>query len=261
MLWYNLKGKWGLFMHYVDYKKWLDYPSLDIDLKNELLAMDEKEIEDAFYRNIEFGTAGMRGIIGAGTNRINKYVIAKASEVFAKYLISEFNDAKERGIVIAHDNRRFSKEFTHMSANVFAKHGFKVYIFDSLRPTPLLSYAVSKLNACGGIVITASHNSKEYNGFKVYDETGCQLIPEKIEKLLSFYEDGAIYNFIEFDGLDENVTILDDSIDEQYLHDVEKIKINNFDNTKDLKVVFTPQHGTAYVGVKKYLKKKDIHYI
>lgn len=243
-------------MHYVDYKKWLDYPSLDIDLKNELLAMDEKEIEDAFYRNIEFGTAGMRGIIGAGTNRINKYVIAKASEVFAKYLISEFNDAKERGIVIAHDNRRFSKEFTHMSANVFAKHGFKVYIFDSLRPTPLLSYAVSKLNACGGIVITASHNSKEYNGFKVYDETGCQLIPEKIEKLLSFYEDGAIYNFIEFDGLDENVTILDDSIDEQYLHDVEKIKINNFDNTKDLKVVFTPQHGTAYVGVKKLLEKE-----
>jgi len=243
-------------MQYKHYLKWKEYPHLDKELRDELENMTEKEITDAFYRNIEFGTAGMRGIMGAGTNRINKYVVAKASEVFANYLLSEFSDANERGVVIAYDNRQHSKDFTHMSANVLASYGLKVYIFDDLRPTPLLSYAVRELNACAGIVITASHNPKEYNGYKVYDETGCQLVPSKIEKLLSFYGDDEIYKFVEFDRLNENVIILDHVIDEKYFNDVEKIKLNHFKNTKDLTIVFTPQHGTGYQGIKTLLERE-----
>jgi phosphoglucomutase len=244
-----------------NYLKWKEFTNLEPKMKKQLEAMSESELEDAFYRNIEFGTAGMRGLIGPGINRINHYVVAKASDVFAKYLLSEFEDVKTRGVVIAHDNRHYSKEFCLVSANVFAKNGIKVYIFDDLRPTPMLSYSVRKLNACGGVVITASHNPKEYNGYKVYDETGCQLIPSKIEKLLKFYEGSEIYTFEDFSGHYDNIITLSQDIDEEYYNDVEKVRINKFADTHDLKIVYTPQHGTGYKGVKTLLSREGYNLI
>ncbi len=160
-----------------NYERWFNCETLDPSLKAELIAMNEKEKEDAFYTDLEFGTAGMRGILGAGTNRMNIYTIRKANVGFAKYILG-LENGKERGVAIGYDNRHMSYRFAVESAKVLATFGIKSYIFESLRPTPELSYAVRFLKCAGGIMITASHNPKEYNGYKVYDDTGCQLIPE-----------------------------------------------------------------------------------
>ncbi len=154
----------------VKYDEWLSNPIFDEDTKAELrqIAGDEKEIEDRFYRELEFGTGGLRGVIGAGTNRINIYTIRKATQGLANYIIKEGEEAMKRGVAIAHDSRRFSPEFADEAARVLAANGISAYVFDSLRPTPMLSYAVRQLKAISGIVITASHNPPEYNGYKVY---------------------------------------------------------------------------------------------
>ena len=154
-----------------EYQRWVNCENLDPSLKAELASMNEKEKEDAFYMNLEFGTAGMRGILGAGTNRMNIYTIRKANVGFAKYVLG-LPEGKERGVAIGYDNRHMSYKFAIESAKVLATYGIKSYIFESLRPTPELSYAVRYLKCAGGIMITASHNPKEYNGYKVYDDTG-----------------------------------------------------------------------------------------
>ena len=235
-----------------NYERWSNYANLDSKLRDEMNHMNEKDLYESFYTNMEFGTAGIRGILGPGTNKMNIYTVRKASEAFARYILENIKNPLERGIVVAHDNRMMSREFCLESAKVFAAHGIKTYIFDSLRPTPELSYAVRELKAAGGVVITASHNPKEYNGYKVYDEEGCQLVPHLIDKLLVHYN--AINDELAIEVDEEKAKVLTEvlptSLDEKYYADVKKICLDNATNQKDLKVVYSPQHGTGYQGVK-----------
>ena len=235
-----------------NYERWSNFANLDSKLRDEMNRMNEKDLYESFYTNMEFGTAGIRGILGPGTNKMNIYTVRKASEAFARYILENISNPLERGIVVAHDNRMMSREFCLESAKVFAAHGIKTYIFDSLRPTPELSYAVRELKAAGGVVITASHNPKEYNGYKVYDEEGCQLVPHLIDKLLVHYN--AIEDELAIKVDEEKAAVLTEvlptSLDEKYYADVKKICLDNATNQKDLKVVYSPQHGTGYQGVK-----------
>lgn len=234
------------------YQQWLNYPQLEDYLREELTSMTSDMLEDAFYTDLQFGTGGMRGIIGAGTNRMNIYTIRKANMGFAKYLLTNFPDAKERGIVIAYDNRRFSKEFAFESARVMASFGIKAYVFEDIRPTPVLSFALRHLQAVGGIVITASHNPPEYNGYKVYDEYGCQLVPhlaDEVIKYVSEVEDVFSLEIRDLDTLknDGLIEIIGEKVDEKYLEMVKTIQINPDLNKDKIKIVFTPLHGTANV--------------
>ena len=232
------------------YEKWLNSPLVDDETKAILKGMSEEEISDAFYKNVPFGTAGMRGVLGPGSNRLNKFTVGKATVGFAMYLLEKYPDAKKKGVVIAHDNRHQSREFTLLSAKILNDFGIRAYIFDSLRPTPELSFGVRRMEAVGGIMITASHNPKEYNGYKVYDETGCQLVPSKIKRLVEIID--ALPD--ELDVTHEVVkprgrTItLDESIDDEYVKLVEGIALRKKISKKDFKIVFTPNHGTSYVN-------------
>jgi len=235
-----------------NYKRWKEFANLDQELLREMNQMNEKDLYESFYANMEFGTAGIRGILGPGTNKMNIYTVRKASEAFARYIEENVHNPFERGIVIAHDNRKMSREFCLDSAKVFAAHGIKTFIFDSLRPTPELSYAVRELKAAGGVVITASHNPKEYNGYKVYDEEGCQLVPHLIDKLLVHYNaiDDELNIKVDEKKAKELTVVLPASLDEKYYADVKKLCLDNATNQKDLRVVYSPQHGTGYQGVK-----------
>ena len=232
-----------------NYQRWLNSPKVDESIKAELRKMNQAQIDDAFFKDVEFGTAGMRGVLGPGTNRLNSFTVTKATVGFAQYLLELFPKAKEMGVVISHDNRHQSREFTLLSAKVLNDFGIKAYIFDALRPTPELSFAVRYLKACGGIMITASHNPKEYNGYKVYDETGCQLVPEKISRLLELI--AALPNELDVeykkaDVLGETV-MLDNKVDDEYVRLCESIAINKDLDKSNFKIVFTPNHGTSYV--------------
>ena len=232
-----------------NYQRWLNSPKVDNATKEELKRMNQNQIDDAFFKDVEFGTAGMRGVLGPGTNRLNNFTVTKATVAFAKYLLELFKDAKEMGVVISHDNRHQSREFTLLSAKVLNDFGIKAYIFDSLRPTPELSFAVRYMKACAGIMITASHNPKEYNGYKVYDETGCQLVPDKIKRLLEII--ASLPNELEVDyqpsdKLGKTIT-LDSSVDDEYVRLCESIAINKDLDKSNFKIVFTPNHGTSYV--------------
>lgn len=230
------------------YNRWMESPSVSDELKETLKKMSKSERDDAFFRDIEFGTAGMRGVLGPGTNRLNEFTVKKATVAFGYYLLKTFPDAKERGVAISHDNRYFSREFTLESARLLNELGIKSYIFDSLRPTPELSFAVRRLHACGGIMITASHNPKEYNGYKVYDENGCQLVPERFVGLLEEINKLPDELSIEFTPAavkGENI-ILDSQIDDEYVALVEGTQINPDLPKKGFKIVYSPQHGTSY---------------
>ena len=234
------------------YKTWLEHENLDQKLKEELKAMDEDNIKASFYDNLSFGTAGMRGIMGLGTNRLNIFTIRKATLGYAYYLLKHVKDSKKKGVVIGHDNRLNSREFCLDCANLLSSQGIKVYIFDALRPTPEISYAIRKLKAVGGIIITASHNPKEYNGYKVYDETGCQLTDTKnnllIEKI-SKIEDILSFTFTPNSKL---ITTLDYKFDKKYNKAVTKLAINK-PNKENFKIVYSPQHGTALNSIKTIL--------
>ena len=233
-----------------NYNRWLNSLRVDEAIKKQLKAMSQEEIDDAFFKDVEFGTAGMRGVLGPGTNRLNDFTVKKATVAFGKYLLEIFPNAKKEGVVISHDNRHMSREFTLLSAKVLNDLGINTYIFDSLRPTPELSFAVRYLKACGGIMITASHNPKQYNGYKVYDETGCQLVPDKIARLLEII--AALPNELEVDyEIEKNRgvnVILDNKVDDEYVRLVEEIAINKDLDKSNFKVVFTPNHGTSYVN-------------
>ena len=239
-----------------EYSRWLNSPVVSDADKEALRKMSDEEIDDAFFKNVEFGTAGMRGILGPGTNRLNEYTVRKASIGFARYLLEKYPDAKEKGAVISHDNRHMSREFTLLTAKVLSEHGIKTYIFDSLRPTPELSYAVRYMKAVGGVMITASHNPKEHNGYKVYDETGCQLVPDKIARLVEII--GELPNELEatYEPIAHpaEVITLDSKIDDDYVKEVEAIVINNDLPKKGYKIVFTPNHGTSYVNAMRVFK-------
>ncbi|HHJ9351207.1 TPA: phospho-sugar mutase, partial [Streptococcus pyogenes] len=236
-----------------NFQKWLDFEQLPDYLRQELLSMDEKTKEDAFYTNLEFGTAGMRGYIGAGTNRINIYVVRQATEGLAKLIETKGEEAKKRGVAIAYDSRHFSPEFAFESAQVLAQHGIKSYVFETLRPTPELSFAVRHLNAYAGIMVTASHNPAPFNGYKVYGQDGGQLPPADADALTDFIR--AIENpfAVELADLDESksaglIQVIGEDVDMEYLREVKDVNINqdlinNFG--KDMKIVYTPLHGTG----------------
>ena len=233
----------------MNYQRWLNSPKVDQKTKDELKKMSQGQIDDAFFKDVEFGTAGMRGVLGPGTNRLNDFTVRKATVAFSRYLLELFPNAKEMGVVISHDNRHQSREFTLLSAKVLNEFGIKAYIFDALRPTPELSFAVRYLKACAGIMITASHNPKEYNGYKVYDETGCQLVPDKIKRLLEIL--ATLPNELEVEyevapKLGETV-MLDNRVDDEYVRLCESIAINRDLDKSNFKIVFTPNHGTSYV--------------
>lgn len=235
------------------YQTWLDFADLPDYLREELVAMDEKTKEDAFYTNLEFGTAGMRGYIGAGTNRINVFVVRQATEGLAKLVESKGEEAKKRGVAIAYDSRHFSPEFAFESAQVLAAHGIKSYVFESLRPTPELSFAVRHYNAIAGIMVTASHNPKEFNGYKVYGEDGGQMPPADAAALTDYIraiENPFTVELADLEASKENglITVLGEETDVKYLEELKDLSINPeliAAYGKDMKIVYTPLHGTG----------------
>ena len=247
-------------MNYTElYNHWLNSANIDEATKKDLeaIAVNEAEIKERFYRELEFGTGGLRGVLGAGINRINKYIVRKTTQGYAEYIKKAGADACRRGVVIAHDNRRFSVEFCKETAGVLAANGIKAYIFDSLRPTPELSYAVRHLNAFGGVVITASHNPPEYNGYKLYDERGCQLIPEVnnlVVDEIAKISDPLTVKSLTIDEAGELITVLGADVDESYYKDVMSISVCP-DVKKDIKIVYSPQHGTGNVPVRTVLDR------
>jgi len=244
------------------YNYWLNNPYFDDETKKELLAIsgNEKEIEDRFYKVLEFGTGGMRGLIGAGTNRINKYIIRKAAQGLANTIAKQPGE-KEKGIAIAYDSRRFSREFALESALVFAANGIKAYLFDSLRPTPELSFAVRYLGCAAGVVITASHNPKEYNGFKAYGSDGGQLPPNESDKVIQ--EVNAISDIASIPFMEEKearekglLEIIGKEIDDAYMEALKKVSVNPEvcrEIGKTAKLVYTPLHGSGSVPVLRIL--------
>ena len=235
------------------YQTWLDFADLPDYLREELVAMDEKTKEDAFYTNLEFGTAGMRGYIGAGTNRINVFVVRQATEGLAKLVESKGEEAKKRGVAIAYDSRHFSPEFAFESAQVLAAHGIKSYVFEGLRPTPELSFAVRHYNAIAGIMVTASHNPKEFNGYKVYGEDGGQMPPADAAALTDYIraiENPFAVELADLKASKENglITVLGEETDVKYLEELKDLSINPeliAAYGKDMKIVYTPLHGTG----------------
>ena len=236
-----------------NYQKWVDFADLPDYLRQDLENMDEKTKEDAFYTNLEFGTAGMRGLIGAGTNRINIYVVRQATEGLARLIESKGGNEKERGVAIAYDSRHFSPEFAFESAAVLAKHGIKSYVFESLRPTPELSFAVRHLNCFAGIMITASHNPAPFNGYKVYGEDGGQMPPHDADALTTYIR--AIENpfavevaDVEAEKASGLIEVIGEAVDTEYLKEVKDVNINPAlieEFGKDMKIVYTPLHGTG----------------
>ena len=236
-----------------NYQKWVDFADLPDYLRQDLINMDEKTKEDAFYTNLEFGTAGMRGLIGAGTNRINIYVVRQATEGLARLIESKGGNEKDRGVAIAYDSRHFSPEFAFESAAVLAKHGIKSYVFESLRPTPELSFAVRHLNCFAGIMITASHNPAPFNGYKVYGEDGGQMPPHDADALTTYIR--AIENpfavevaDVEAEKASGLIEVIGEAVDTEYLKEVKDVNINPAlieEFGKDMKIVYTPLHGTG----------------
>ncbi|HGR8823649.1 TPA: phospho-sugar mutase [Streptococcus pneumoniae] len=236
-----------------NYQKWVDFVELPDYLRQDLENMDEKTKEDAFYTNLEFGTAGMRGLVGAGTNRINIYVVSQATEGLARLIESKGGNEKERGVAIAYDSRHFSPEFAFESAAVLAKHGIKSYVFESLRPTPELSFAVRHLNCFAGIMVTASHNPAPFNGYKVYGEDGGQMPPHDADALTTYIR--AIENpfavevaDVETEKASGLIEVIGEAVDVEYLKEVKDVNINPAlieEFGKDMKIVYTPLHGTG----------------
>ena len=237
-------------------KRWLESRKVSEEDKKILNSMNEEQLDDAFFKNIAFGTAGIRGVLGPGTNRMNYFTVLKATVGFGLYLKEIYKDCDSISVAISHDNRHFSREFTLESADILNRMGINTYIFDSLRPTPELSYAVRYKKCQGGIMITASHNPKEYNGYKVYDDEGCQLVPSKIARLIEIIdslEDELNVEVPEVENKGQNY-ILEDDVDKTYVEEVEKIVIDPSLDKSNFKIVYSPNHGTSYVNAMKVFK-------
>ncbi|AEV17951.1 hypothetical protein GTCCBUS3UF5_6280 [Geobacillus thermoleovorans CCB_US3_UF5] len=243
------------------YEQWLREPQLDPELKRllEQRRNDERWLEDCFYKNLEFGTGGMRGEIGPGTNRMNMYTVRKASEGLARYIQSFGDEAKQRGVVIAYDSRHKSPEFAMEAAKTLATNGIQTYVFDELRPTPELSFAVRYLRAFAGIVITASHNPPEYNGYKVYGEDGGQLPPAVADQVIRYVNE--VENELAIHVEDEEtlrekglIRIIGSEVDDAYIHAVKTISIHpELAREAAINIVFTPLHGTSNKPVRRAL--------
>lgn len=257
-------------MGYVEmYQKWLTDPVFDEETKRELqeISENEKEIEDRFYQELEFGTAGLRGIMGAGTNRMNRYTVGKATQGLANYICKQ--GGQKKGVAIAYDSRHYSKEFSEMAALIFAANGIKVYIFDDLRPTPELSYAIRKLGCISGVNLTASHNPPEYNGYKAYWEDGAQITPPYDEKIMAEVKRITDYSQIKTTSKEDAVSEglyqeIGEEIDSAYLEECKKqilypqeIKTAG----KQLKIVYTPLHGAGNILVRRLLKEIGFEHV
>lgn len=245
------------------YREWLENDYFDADTKAELTAIKENdnEIKERFYKDLEFGTAGLRGVIGAGTNRMNIYTVRKATQGLANYILK--NGAEGRGVAIAYDSRRMSPEFADESALCLAANGIKAYVFESLRPTPELSFAVRKLNCIAGINITASHNPPEYNGYKVYWEDGAQITPPHDTGIMAEVEAVTDYAAVKTMSLEAAkeaglYEVIGEAVDDAYMEELKKQVIHQdaIDQmNKDLKIVYSPLHGTGNIPVRRILKE------
>ncbi|AHA74524.1 MULTISPECIES: phospho-sugar mutase [Bacillus] len=248
-----------------EFSRWLSYAQLDAELKEQLenMKQDEKKIEDSFYKNLEFGTGGMRGELGAGTNRLNVYTVRKATKGLASFIEKLGEEAKKRGVVVAYDSRHKSPEFAMEVAATLGARGITTYVFESLRPTPVLSFAVRHLYTVSGIVLTASHNPPEYNGYKVYGEDGGQLPPKEADELISYVnavEDELTVEVADVEQLkaDGLLHIIGQEVDDAYAAELNNVIINKEmvqKVGKDLKIVFTPLHGTSNISVRRGLKE------
>ena len=240
--------------------KWEKFEELEDYLKTQLENFSEKEKEEAFYAPLEFGTAGMRGIVGPGINRMNIYTVRQATEGLARLIETYGEEAKKRGVAIAHDSRHFSPEFALESAKVLVKHGIKAYVFEDLRPTPELSYAVRHLHTFAGIMITASHNPAAYNGYKVYGEDGGQMPPKDADALTEYVrqvENPLVVEVVTKEELEQSALFewIGEAVDAAYLEEIKSVSVNPalLSNTKDLSVVYTPLHGTGLMLTKRAL--------
>ena len=240
-------------------RHWID--DSDPETSAELKSLSPEELNDRFYKEIEFGTGGMRGVIGAGTNRINKYTVAKATQGYAQYV--KGMGGEKDGIVIAHDNRHYSRYFAEVSAGVLAANGIRSYLFEDLRTTPELSFSVRELKAFGGIVITASHNPPEYNGYKLYDRSGGQLVPSDIAPILSAMEkidDELSIPVMPLSEAGELVKTVGEEIDRVYYERVLSLRFDK-GTDKNIKIVYSPQHGTGSIPVRYVLKEAGYNVI
>ena len=251
------------------YESWLNNPYFDEDTKQELrnIANDEKEIEDRFYMDLEFGTAGLRGVIGAGTNRMNVYTVRKATQGLSNYIIKV--GAQAKGVAIAYDSRRMSPEFANEAALCLAANGIKAYIFESLRPTPELSYAVRYLGCTAGINVTASHNPPEYNGYKVYWEDGAQITPPHDSGIMAEVKAVTDYATTKTMSKEDAVAaglyeVIGANIDDPYIAELKKLVLNQdaiHAVADDLKIVYTPLHGTGNIPVRRVLKELGFKHV
>ena len=247
------------------YNFWLNNPYFDNETKKELESIkgNEKEIEDRFYKNLEFGTGGLRGIIGAGTNRMNVYTVSKATQGFANYILAQPDFSKEKGVAIGYDSRYMSQEFAEITALVLNGNNIKTYLFDELRPTPMVSYAIRALNCIGGVVVTASHNPPEYNGYKVYGADGGQVPFPKDKEIIKFVDEITDFNMIKKANKEDAIkcglfNIIGEEIDKTYDENVLKQSMNKdiiLKTADDLKIVYTPIHGTGNKPVRRILEK------
>lgn len=245
----------------MDYKaKYQEWLSFDEETKAELEAItDEKEIEDRFYKDLEFGTGGLRGVMGAGANRMNKYTVSKATKGLADYLISEYKE--NISVAIAYDSRNNSAQFAAYAAEVLCANGIKVYLYNTLMPTPVLSFTVKHLGCTAGIVLTASHNPKEYNGYKIYDENGCQLVPQYANKVIDFVNAVTDIKNVEHLSLEEAeakglfVSIGEEVLD-AFLEAVKKQSL--YEEKSDIKIVYTALHGTGNIPVRKAIEGMNV---
>ncbi len=242
------------------YDRWLRDDGIDEKTKDIMRSMTKEEISDAFYKDLEFGTGGIRGVLGVGTNRMNEYVIGKVSYALGKIVASFGEEAKKQGIVIAYDVRHKSREFALHSALIFCAMGIKVYYFDDIRATPQLSFAVRQTNAKAGIMVTASHNPKEYNGYKAYWDDGAQILPDFAEKIEALAK--KIDSFSEIEKMDEALArgkgLLvspDPAIDDEYIDNVKSLSLND-DIDKDISIIYTSLHGTGTIPVRRVLKER-----
>ena len=251
-------------MSYMEtYKEWCTNPYFDENTKAELAAIgdDAAEIEDRFYRQLEFGTGGLRGVIGAGTNRMNIYTVRQATQGLANYILSQ--NGQEKGVAIAHDSRIMSTEFADEAALCLNANGIKAYVFDSLRPTPELSFAVRELGCISGIVITASHNPREYNGYKVYWEDGAQITPPHDKNILAEVAKVTSFDQVKTMKKEDAVAaglykVIGKEIDDRYMEELKKQSIHPEvikEMAKDIKIVYTPLHGTGNLPVRRVLKE------
>ena len=241
------------------YKEWINSKTISEEIKSELTSLkDEKEIEDRFYKELDFGTAGLRGIIGAGTNRMNTYTVSKATQGYAMYLNNNFENPS---VAIAYDSRNMSEEFAKATALTFAANGVKVYLFESLRPTPMLSFTVRELNCSGGVVITASHNPKQYNGYKVYGQDGGQITDEGVHEILSYINNIDIFKDVktisEEEAMEKGLLqYIGEDIDKVYIEKVKSLILRKElvkEKAKDLNIIYTPIHGSGLMPIKRVL--------